>query len=481
MAAARDDGSTCGVGAAYRAQLSAIAILQYNEISDADEARALSYRIDINDIYSNSWGPTDDGNRKEGPKPLTAIAMEHSIRNGRNGLGSVYVWSSGNGRRSSDSCNYDGYANWRYTITVGAVDYQGIQAWYSEACAAIHFVTPSSGSTGAPRNLQHVISSDLLGSHGLESGDCNTRFSGTSAACPLAAGVVALVLQARPDLNWIELQQILIDSTVKNNPTDSDWAQNAAGRWFNHKYGFGLINATQAVMHAERWNYQISLTESIATATVSPRTAFASITGGGFGVTSSLTVSEEFSVRHVEVYLTASTLSSIGSLKVVLTAPSGTIATLADKHGDTNKHYNNWRFTSLRSWGETSKGVWTLTITDVTGTLGGELTEWRLSLYGGESIALPPGHRIIPRPSSPSSSVVTAPVGTPSNMTSGVSRSVPNRRIILLLISAVPLVILGVWAGYSKIAGKNVNAFLIVGVVALFITIAAVLPWSEEY
>jgi len=85
MAAARDDGSACGVGAAFRAGLSAVVILQYAEITDAMEARALSYQTDINHIYSNSWGPTDDGLRKEGPRALTKAAMGDSIAKGRAG------------------------------------------------------------------------------------------------------------------------------------------------------------------------------------------------------------------------------------------------------------------------------------------------------------------------------------------------------------------------------------------------------------
>ena len=45
--------------------------------------------------------------------------MEQSIASGRGGKGTIYVWAGGNGRRSSDNCNYDGYANLRYTIAVG--------------------------------------------------------------------------------------------------------------------------------------------------------------------------------------------------------------------------------------------------------------------------------------------------------------------------------------------------------------------------
>ena len=39
---------------------------------------------------------------------------------GRCGLGSIYVVASGNGG-SKDNCNFDGYANSIYTVTIGMV------------------------------------------------------------------------------------------------------------------------------------------------------------------------------------------------------------------------------------------------------------------------------------------------------------------------------------------------------------------------
>ena len=76
------------------------------------------------------------------------------------------MWAAGNGRRSSDECNYDGYANWRGTILIGAVSWKGALVWYSEACAALLGVTPSSGD--ATRKDPDVVTSDLMNG-GLES------------------------------------------------------------------------------------------------------------------------------------------------------------------------------------------------------------------------------------------------------------------------------------------------------------------------
>ncbi len=77
----------------------------------------------------------------------------------------------------------------------------------------------------------------------LPQGDCTNSFGGTSSAAPLAAGVVALMLGVNPSLGWKDVQYILISSASKVDPTDADWVQNGAGRFVNHKYGYGLLNA----------------------------------------------------------------------------------------------------------------------------------------------------------------------------------------------------------------------------------------------
>lgn len=59
----------------------------------------------------------------------------------RNGLGSIYVWASGNGRRHHDSCSTDGYVSSIYTIAVGSVDQHGQRAFYDEECPSKLIVT----------------------------------------------------------------------------------------------------------------------------------------------------------------------------------------------------------------------------------------------------------------------------------------------------------------------------------------------------
>ena len=134
----------CGVGVAWDSKVAGIRILS-KVISDADEAIALNYAYQENQIYSCSWGPPDDGQAMEAPGLLIKKAIMKGIQDGRGGKGSVFVFASGNGASSDDNCNFDGYTNSIYSITVGAIDRTGGHPFYAESCSAQMVVTYSSG------------------------------------------------------------------------------------------------------------------------------------------------------------------------------------------------------------------------------------------------------------------------------------------------------------------------------------------------
>ncbi len=140
--AAAASNSVCGVGSAPKAKVSGIRILS-QMVSDEIEAQALSYEYHTNHIYSNSWGPTDDGKTLEGPGLLLNAAFADAIQNGRNGKGTIYVWAAGNGKSYGDNGNYDGYNNKPFTISIGSYDSKMKSAYYSESCACLHAVSPS--------------------------------------------------------------------------------------------------------------------------------------------------------------------------------------------------------------------------------------------------------------------------------------------------------------------------------------------------
>lgn len=373
VAAARDDGLICGVGAAFRASLAGIRLLSA-ETTDAEEAEALTYHFHDNHIFSNSWGPADDGMRLEGPGPLTGEALAQGVNQGRDGLGSIYVWAAGNGLSYDDNVNYDGFASSRYTIAVGAVDHNGVQSWYSEPGASMLVTAPGSGDD------TYITTTDRNA--------CTEFFSGTSATAPLASGVIALMLDANPDLSWSDVQHILVRSTVKNDPLDPGWCRNGAGRWVNHKYGFGMINAERAVCLASSWPG----TEE----PISWNSALIPVNrpipdNDPSGISESFTIEADLLLEHVEIIFSA-THPYRGDLEILLTSPDGTESVLARKRADSNADYPGWKFTSVRHWGEPANGAWKLRVADTGSGNTGTFDSWQLILHGTERPqALAPG------------------------------------------------------------------------------------------
>ena len=47
--------------------------------TDMNEASSLTFANNIVDIYSNSWGPGDDGLTVDGPGMLTTMALEDGV------------------------------------------------------------------------------------------------------------------------------------------------------------------------------------------------------------------------------------------------------------------------------------------------------------------------------------------------------------------------------------------------------------------
>jgi kexin len=345
------------------------------------------------DASSNSWGPTDD-RHLEGPGPLALAALQTSdigdntnpaspVLPSRGGLGTVYVWAGGNGRQSNDNVDFDGYANSRFTIAVAAVDNHGKVAPYSEDGAPLMVSAPSSN------NSVGVVTTDRTGADGYNTapspqGDYFGAFGGTSAAAPLVSGIVALMLQARPDLSWRDVQQILMITARKNDPTSAGWTTNAAGYHVNHSYGFGLVDARAAVAAARSWTPVGS--ETTVGGAASPARSIPD--DNQTGVTSTITIGADqpaVRIEYVEVYFTAPH-PRWSDLEVTLTAPSGTQSVLATSStifgSGTTSGYDNWRFGTARDLGESSRGAWTLHVRDLVRNDVGEFKSWSVRVYG---------------------------------------------------------------------------------------------------
>jgi subtilisin family serine protease len=364
----------CGCGVAPDVSIAAARLIG-GPTTDILEAMALSYGSASGvHIYSSSWGPQDDGRRMVSPGRITLEALANNAQNGRSGKGSIYVWASGNGGHIGDSCAYDGYASSPYTIAVGAMDSSEHQSFYSEGCAALICVAPSSGASSLGRTAGiTTVDVSIPASQGYEAGqECTSRFGGTSSACPTAAGAIALALQANPQLGWRDVQLLIAKTSRVIDASDPGWSTNGRGFRHNQRYGFGVIQARTLATLAHTWTnvgvqsgyssghqqVQLHIMESAPTCVAH---AFKSGGGGGGG---------EAAINFIEHVLIRIGLRhpSRGQLRIRLKSPENVVSILADVHGDNHANYpgrDGWLFTSVRHFGERRvNGDWYLCVED---------------------------------------------------------------------------------------------------------------------
>jgi subtilisin-like proprotein convertase family protein len=379
-------------GVAPDADIASIRLISNPDATDFQEALALSHAPQDIDIYNNSWGPVDGIDWLRTPGPLTLGAIVDGTDFGRNGRGSIYTWAAGNGLQDDDNVNYDGYANFHLTIAVTAVDDRGRQTEYSEPGAAILISAPS--SSGEDGIDDGMVSTDISGGQGYnyvvgDADDDNFRdldytstMGGTSGATPVVSGVVALMLEANPNLGWRDVQSILVETARKNDPNDNGWIVNAAGYDFNPKYGFGVVDAGAAVTLADSWTNLGPLRNSLSGRVFSGLVIPENTTGA----TSTINVPDDFvNIEFVEVLVDINHNFG-GDLEMVLTSPSGTRSLLTAEHNDATP-YEDWFMVSNAFRGEATLGEWKLTIYDRDSGVTGTLDSWALNIYAGPDVA----------------------------------------------------------------------------------------------
>ncbi|KAJ1962472.1 pheromone processing endoprotease [Dipsacomyces acuminosporus] len=418
IAATRND--VCGVGVAYGAKVAGIRMLS-GQISDQEEIAALNYAMDSNWIYSCSWGPNDDGRTVQGPDKPIFDAFVNGIENGRGGLGSIFVFATGNGGGANDNCNFDGYTNSIYTISIGAIDHLDKHPYYSEMCSAQLAVTYSNGDN------RGIVTTDV----GVRA--CTTKHGGTSAAAPLAAGIFALALSVRPDLTWRDAQHLAVRTAIPVDTSDSDWADVASGRKYNHKYGFGKMDAGRIVDAARTFEHVGKQTKiELSKQDVNERIPKLSDRNGrSESVARSVEITKEQvekakmkRVEHVTVKVNIDH-EFRGNIEVWLESPHGVRSQLAAvrPRDDSRSGLTDWTFMSVKHWDEDPVGKWTLKVRNAyLPNYSGTVKSWQLSVFG-ESTEKEPEHKVpkiddsLPLP--PSRPALPSPAPSDSNKSKG--------------------------------------------------------------
>ncbi len=385
LIAAENNGSGA-VGVAFDASVTAFRIFPSTP-TEAEYADIYNRHATELDVSNNSWGYNGfffddlDGVNFDS----VGLAIENAAANGRGGLGTVMLWAAGNDRGDGQDVNYHGFQNARETFAVAAITNQDTIASYSTPGAAILVGSPSNGGT------RGITTTDQLGSNGYASGDYTLGFGGTSAATPITAGAVALILESNPLLGYRDVQEILAYTARQADMTDPGWEYNGAHNWnggglhTSHDFGFGLIDTLAAVRLAETWTVQsTAANESLVSGTSAPSLAL--IDNGT--VSDTITIGGGIDIEHVEVVLDL-THTWIGDLVITLTSPDGTESVLVNRPGVTGSDPNgssqdniDFTLSSTHHWGEIGTGDWTLEIQDQVAQDTGVLVSWTLNLFG---------------------------------------------------------------------------------------------------
>lgn len=217
---------------------------------------ALTHQFEYNiRVVSNSFGSTSDSGTDFQPDDPTNVATKALADRGI-----MVVFSAGNAGPGFASITGN-YKKAPWVTLVAAGDAQGNLASFSsrgrigkggtvmidgEAFSWVDRptvtapgvdVVSANASTGSMHDGMHD-----------EYQPYYTVASGTSMACPHVSGIIALMLEADPSLNWRDVKAIL-EATATNIPSRADW-----------EAGAGYVNAYTAVQETLRRNLPFGTT-----------------------------------------------------------------------------------------------------------------------------------------------------------------------------------------------------------------------------
>ena len=178
------------------------------------------------DIISCSWTC--------GQSDYLEDAIDDALRFGRNGKGCIIVKSAGN--TNGGGVSYP--AAYRSEIlVVGSINQMGTLSSYSATGNEIDFVAPG----------EIILSTSP--------GNSYTTGSGTSMAAPHVSVIAELILERNPLLSSVDVRNIIERNTTKIDSENYSYTTTSSrtnGTW-NNRYGYGLVNAFQAIIDTPRW------------------------------------------------------------------------------------------------------------------------------------------------------------------------------------------------------------------------------------
>lgn len=303
-------------------------------------------------IYSNSWGPADDGIVHANPTAAQRNALKYGMKYGRNGKGSIYVWASGNGGLDDD-CQMDGYASYPGVISVSGIeignDGVGKIPGYSELCSATTVAIPHVGQTIPWGNRCKKIKGS----------------SSTSAA--IMSSIIAKILFLNSELTARDVEHILIKHARVPKLHFGTTRVNAAGLYYNDRIGFGVLNLNELFSSVTQW----VPVQSISYCSISHK-----------DVKQFCDISR---IEWVEIFITLIPENIFKNIQINIISPSGTNVTLLHKRpNDFNSEAGDFFMATNKFWDESSEiegsSRWIIEITAAT------ISKWSLTISGTKTM-----------------------------------------------------------------------------------------------
>ena len=242
IAAAIANNNICGAGVAYGCSVVPVKVL--DDLNPANyvvacQASWIATGIDWAwqdagaDVLNNSYG---------GGSPQTIItdAITRATTLGRGGLGAVVLFSTGNADANTIA----------YPASLSSVIAVGASSPCDERKYEFSCDNDASWGSNYGTGLDVMAPGAKLPTCNVD--NCNTPpvplFSGTSAACPVAAGVTALILSKNPSLTFSDVRYYLESTCDKvwNCSYQPNQPGQPNGTWCP-EMGYGRINANSAL------------------------------------------------------------------------------------------------------------------------------------------------------------------------------------------------------------------------------------------
>lgn len=336
----------------------------------AEFEEALGFAPSCIDVQALSFDITSNQRHAALPAEIhTALAS--GVAMGRGGLGTMYVVAAGNDASATEPqlsarTDYDEFVGSRYTMSVGAVRLiAGVEGRLdtSEPGSSLFCTAP-----GCDMWMTHALRTSSDPCLHESSYRC---WVGTSFACPAGAGVVALMLEANPNLSWRDVMEAIVQTSATIDP-GTGWFTNQAGINHSYEYGHGLIDAYEAVSFVTGTNgypaWEPLLGERQIVVPLNPGGVQI---GPGGEEPLPVIVTANMRLEHVELLMDVSTSGApgIGPLEIEIeriwpvyaqgrAGQHLTQSVFTVARDDDSPAYDDALFTSVRHWGETGAATW---------------------------------------------------------------------------------------------------------------------------